>query len=73
MDRTTLLHVAGQPAEQRRELADPETARREGIERVPLKRWATPDEIAEMVLFVGLVAQFATGSCLSIDGGTVAG
>lgn len=53
--------------------ADPERARQEGIERVPLKRWATPDEIAEMVLFVGLVAQFATGSCLSIDGGTVAG
>jgi NAD(P)-dependent dehydrogenase (short-subunit alcohol dehydrogenase family) len=52
---------------------DPEAARREGIERVPLKRWATPDEIADMVLFVGVSAVFATGSCLSIDGGTVAG
>jgi NAD(P)-dependent dehydrogenase (short-subunit alcohol dehydrogenase family) len=52
---------------------DSETARQEGIERVPLKRWATPDEIADMVLFVGVSAVFATGSCFSIDGGTVAG
>lgn len=52
---------------------DPEAARAEGIERVPVKRWATPDEIADAVLFIGLSAGFATGSNISIDGGTTAG
>ena len=35
----------------------------------PLKRWATPEEIAEWVYFVGAVNRFMTGQNLLIDGG----
>lgn len=50
---------------------DPEAVRVEAINRVPLKRWATPEEVAEAILFMAS-ATFATGSCLSLDGGTTA-
>lgn len=39
------------------------------MELTPLKRWATPEEIAEWVYFVGVVNQFMTGQNLLIDGG----
>ena len=42
------------------------------IAQVPLKRFATPDEIARFVIFVASEATFATGSMLSTDGGTTA-
>lgn len=42
------------------------------IDRVPLKRFATPDEVARAVLFLAADAPFATGSCLALDGGTTA-
>jgi NAD(P)-dependent dehydrogenase (short-subunit alcohol dehydrogenase family) len=50
---------------------DPEAVRIEAINRVPLKRWATPEEVAEAVLFMAS-ATFATGACLALDGGTTA-
>jgi NAD(P)-dependent dehydrogenase (short-subunit alcohol dehydrogenase family) len=52
---------------------DPVAARAGAVDRVPLKRFATAEEIAELVLFVGTRATFATGSCFSADGGTTAG
>ena len=45
--------------------------RQAAVDRVPLKRIGTPEEIAEFIAFV-LDAKFATGSILSIDGGTTA-
>ncbi|MGI6033160.1 MAG: SDR family NAD(P)-dependent oxidoreductase [Coriobacteriales bacterium] len=35
----------------------------------PLKRWATPEEIAEWVYFVAVTNRFMTGQNLLIDGG----
>ncbi len=40
------------------------------ISRVPLKRFATPQEVAKGVLFLAADAPFATGSTLVLDGGT---
>ena len=50
---------------------DPEATRVEATERVPLKRWATPEEIADAILYLGSTS-YATGSVWSIDGGTTA-
>jgi NAD(P)-dependent dehydrogenase (short-subunit alcohol dehydrogenase family) len=50
---------------------DPEAVRAEGIERVPLRRWATPEEIAEAILSLGGTT-YATGAAWSFDGGTTA-
>jgi NAD(P)-dependent dehydrogenase (short-subunit alcohol dehydrogenase family) len=50
---------------------DPEATRVLATERVPLKRWATPEEIADAILYLGATT-FATGSVWSIDGGTTA-
>lgn len=35
----------------------------------PLRRWATPEEIAEWIYFVGIRNRFMTGQNLLIDGG----
>jgi NAD(P)-dependent dehydrogenase (short-subunit alcohol dehydrogenase family) len=40
------------------------------IARVPMKRFATPQEVAKAVLFLATEARFATGSTLVLDGGT---
>ena len=40
------------------------------INRVPLKRFATPMEIARAILFLVADATYATGSTLRLDGGT---
>jgi NAD(P)-dependent dehydrogenase (short-subunit alcohol dehydrogenase family) len=37
-----------------------------------MKRFATPEEIAETILFVAVSMPFATGSAISVDGGTTA-
>jgi NAD(P)-dependent dehydrogenase (short-subunit alcohol dehydrogenase family) len=50
---------------------DPEATRVEATERVPLKRWASPEEIADAILYLGSTS-FATGAVWSIDGGTTA-
>ena len=39
------------------------------MELTPLKRWATAEEIAEWVYFVGVINRFMTGQNLLIDGG----
>jgi NAD(P)-dependent dehydrogenase (short-subunit alcohol dehydrogenase family) len=51
---------------------DPVATRKAAIERVPLKRFATAQEIARTILFIAVDAPFATGSIFSIDGGTTA-
>lgn len=54
-------------------VADPDKARREGVERVPLKRLASAEEIARAAAWLGGDdAGFATGSVVSLDGGTTA-
>jgi len=50
---------------------NPEEVRQFAIKRVPLKRWATPEEIADAVVYMA-GAKFATGAAWSIDGGTTA-
>jgi meso-butanediol dehydrogenase/(S,S)-butanediol dehydrogenase/diacetyl reductase len=47
---------------------DPEQARREFIERQPMKRLGTPEEQAHAVLFLA-TNEFTTGINLSVDGG----
>lgn len=39
------------------------------MELTPLRRWATPREIAEWIYFVGVVNRFMTGQNLLVDGG----
>jgi NAD(P)-dependent dehydrogenase (short-subunit alcohol dehydrogenase family) len=50
---------------------NPEEIRQMAVDRVPLKRWATPEEIADAVVYMA-GATFATGSAWNIDGGTTA-
>ena len=50
---------------------NPDEVRQMAVDRVPLKRWATPDEIADAVVYMAS-AKFATGAAWSIDGGTSA-
>lgn len=40
------------------------------IARVPMKRFATPQEVARAVFFLAIETGFATGSTLMLDGGT---
>lgn len=51
---------------------DPEATRKAAIERVPLKRFAEPDEVARAILYFAADATYATGSVFSFDGGTTA-
>jgi len=46
--------------------------RRDVTERVPLKRMASPEEVAVAILFLAADAPFATGATLALDGGTTA-
>jgi NAD(P)-dependent dehydrogenase (short-subunit alcohol dehydrogenase family) len=55
-------------AERLSQLPDPEIARKQFIERQPLGRLGTPEEIAEGILYLAL-AEFCTGTILSVDGG----
>jgi NAD(P)-dependent dehydrogenase (short-subunit alcohol dehydrogenase family) len=49
---------------------DPEATRREATERVPLKRFAQPEEIVQAIRFIAFEAPFATGAVVPLDGGT---
>lgn len=49
---------------------DPDQARQDLIERIPLGRIADPEEIAEAICWL-LEAPWATGSVVSLDGGIV--
>jgi NAD(P)-dependent dehydrogenase (short-subunit alcohol dehydrogenase family) len=51
---------------------DPRAARAGAIERVPLKRFAAPQEVAATILYLAVDAPFATGLALALDGGTTA-
>jgi len=50
---------------------DPEATIAGAIDRIPLKRFASADEVADAVLYLH-AAGYATGSCLALDGGTTA-
>jgi NAD(P)-dependent dehydrogenase (short-subunit alcohol dehydrogenase family) len=40
------------------------------IDRTPMKRWGTPEDIAPVVLFLASpAARFITGQTLPVDGG----
>jgi NAD(P)-dependent dehydrogenase (short-subunit alcohol dehydrogenase family) len=53
---------------------DPAAAEREAIEEAPLKRVATPEEIAKAIAYLASHdARFITGVALPIDGGGSAG
>jgi len=39
------------------------------MEETPLKRWATPEEIAQWAYFLTVVNQFCTGQNILVDGG----
>jgi NAD(P)-dependent dehydrogenase (short-subunit alcohol dehydrogenase family) len=49
---------------------DPEATRREAIDRVPMKRFARPEEVVSAIRFLAFEAPFATGAVLPLDGGT---
>ncbi len=49
---------------------DPDATRQEAIERVPLKRFAQPEEVVRAIRFLAFEAPFATGAVLPLDGGT---
>ena len=55
------------------ESPDPEAARRRMAESIPLRRLATPADIAKAVLFLASDhAAYITGTCLAVDGGLMA-
>lgn len=39
------------------------------MNETPLKKWATPEEIAEWAYFLTMVNTFCTGQCILVDGG----
>jgi 3-oxoacyl-[acyl-carrier protein] reductase len=41
----------------------------ESIEKTPLKRWATPADVAESILYLGFGARMMTGQTIIVDGG----
>jgi NAD(P)-dependent dehydrogenase (short-subunit alcohol dehydrogenase family) len=49
---------------------DPARARVDATERVPLKRFAAPEEVVAAIRFLAFEAPFATGTTLELDGGT---
>lgn len=52
---------------------DPEAARPQLAESIPMKRYGTPEEIAEVLAFlVSDSAAFMTGALVPVDGGTLA-
>ena len=55
------------------ESSDPEATRRRLIDRIPLKRFATPEDIGRAVVFLASDhAAFITGTSLIVDGGQLA-
>lgn len=47
-----------------------EETRRRVAERIPLKRWGSPEDVAQATLFFLARTDFATGSVLHVDGGS---
>lgn len=50
--------------------SDPETTREQLVDHVPMKRLATPDDVARGILYLAAEAPYATGLALNLDGGT---
>ena len=52
---------------------DPEEARRKLLDSIPMKRLATPEDVARAVLFLASDdSSYVTGTCLAVDGGLMA-
>jgi NAD(P)-dependent dehydrogenase (short-subunit alcohol dehydrogenase family) len=51
---------------------DPDATRQASMRSVPLRRFASPEEIAAAVRFLAVDAPFATGTVMALDGGTSA-
>ena len=61
---------ASRPAVQTRPGLDPAAAARAFEEMIPLGRHATPEEIAQLALFLaGDESRFITGATIAVDGG----
>jgi NAD(P)-dependent dehydrogenase (short-subunit alcohol dehydrogenase family) len=55
-------------------LIDDATLSEEALTRIPLKRFAEPEEIAAAVVYLASeAASYTTGACLTADGGYLAG
>jgi len=55
------------------ESPDPEAARNELIQEIPMRRLASPEDVAKAVLFLASDhASYITGTCLAVDGGLMA-
>lgn len=53
--------------------SDPEEARRRLLDSIPMRRLATPEDVARAVLFLASDhASYVTGTCLAVDGGLMA-
>lgn len=48
-----------------------EEARGRVASRIPLKRWGSPDDVAQATMFFLVGSDYATGSVLHVDGGSV--
>jgi NAD(P)-dependent dehydrogenase (short-subunit alcohol dehydrogenase family) len=52
---------------------DPDEARRKLLDSIPMKRLASPEDVARAVLFLASDhASYVTGTCLAVDGGLMA-
>ena len=63
------IDPGGVMTESNRCVIDDENLWNQIIELTPLKRWASPEEIAEWIYFVAVTNKFMTGQNLLIDGG----
>jgi NAD(P)-dependent dehydrogenase (short-subunit alcohol dehydrogenase family) len=51
---------------------NPAAAREEAAGKVPLRRFASPEEVVAAIHFLAVDAPFATGAVVPLDGGTTA-
>jgi 3-oxoacyl-[acyl-carrier protein] reductase len=51
----------------------PEGAKQAFLDRIPMKRLGTPDEVADVVEFLATRAAYVTGTVIHVNGGMYAG
>ena len=51
----------------------PDAAKQSFLERIPMKRMGTPDEVADVVEFLATRATYITGTVIHVNGGMYAG